>query len=306
MDDNFDFFDNDDNDNDNDGDDIENGDDNVHSEAARPAQGVWQDGEGADQNADSDEAPSAYVDRDADPHGRRRAARLTSRWLRGLAGLCGLLSVAAGLVSAVHAVAPATLPSVPRSLPMPLAVGLAVAAFVLVVIARVRLPKSVSRRGVGTVAVVTGVFGLMLAGGGLLLTSMIPQGIIKAPVRDEAPVASVTQMEHGLEQAAGPCGGGWRELGAGSYPGVSQAAACADTRVAFVTFESKAAASMGRSAAQSTIAQLLREHANDAQTQGDWYTLNGPLWMAVGQKNDMAALRKSWGGTMQALGSATE
>jgi disulfide bond formation protein DsbB len=293
MDDNFDLFDNENNE----------GNGSEDSRAARVTQS------GNEQPINPDAALNAEYAGPAGQgqgHGHKRASRPANRWLRGLAGLCGLLSVAAGLVGVVHAVAPASLPSVPRSLPVPLAIGLAVIAFVLVIIARVGLPKGVSRRGVGTIAVVTGVLGLMLAGGDLLVTNMVPEGIIKAPVRDDAPTTSTTQMEHDLEQAAGPCSSGWRELGAGSYPGVSQAAACIDTRVAFVTFDSKAAASMERSAAQSMIAQQLRKRANDAQAQGDWYTLNGPLWMAVGQKNDMTTLHKTWGGTLEALGSATE
>ncbi|MCH3975714.1 MAG: hypothetical protein LKF49_02125 [Bifidobacterium tibiigranuli] len=299
MDDNFDFFDNDNNEN--------NGSED--SRAARVTQSGNEQPINSDAVVDAESAESVgqgYGQGRRQGHGHKRASRPANRWLRGLAGLCGLLSVAAGLVGVVHAVAPASLPSVPRSLPVPLAIGLAVIAFVLVIIARVGLPKGVSRRGVGTIAVVTGVLGLMLAGGGLLVTNMVPEGIIKVPVRDDAPTTSTTQMEHDLEQAAGPCSSGWRELGAGSYPGVSQAAACIDTRVAFVTFDSKAAASMERSAAQSMIAQQLRKRANDAQAQGDWYTLNGPLWMAVGQKNDMTTLHKTWGGTLEALGSATE
>lgn len=229
----------------------------------------------------------------------------TVSWLRWLAGFSGLTALLASLGAVTRAVAPAAFPFAAKPMLVAVAAVAAALAIALVIIARTRTPRTMRSR-IGSLSIVSAICALMLAGAGMLISSMAPQGIIKPAVQDVAPVENYAQMKRGLEQVAGVCHGGWREFPTSGYPGVAQIMACTHMRVAYVTFDSKAAAAMDRAPAQALMEQLLQEHADDARAKGDWSTLNGPLWIAVGQRRDMVALQKIWGGTLETLENTTE
>lgn len=236
--------------------------------------------------------------------GRRHRAQTggeTGKGLSVLAGVLGLASLVAAVVTVVHAIAPHkwTLPS--TSVMMVVAVLAALTAIVLTVIARRRARRSGARKRPGTMAILTVVLAVLCMVLGLLIARMIPDGIVKPAVRDAAPVSSAQQMKTGVEQVGGVCAGGWHDVDASSYPGVNEISLCEDNRMAFVTFDTAASASMDRGFVKSAIAQQLQSHASDSRAKGDWRILNGGRWMVVGTRDPILKLQKLWGGSVESV-----
>lgn len=76
-------------------------------------------------------------------------------------------------------------------------------------------------------------------------------------------------------------------------------ALCTDAKVAYVTFDTVAAASMYRSLVISQVQNLLSQNADNAEAQGEWSVVNGDTWMVVGQRDVMEKLQEQWGGTLE-------
>lgn len=224
-----------------------------------------------------------------------------SRTLTTLALLSGLAAIAFGAASAAHEIAPAYLDpdgKVPgRSIAVSCAVLIGV-TLVLVIAARVTVPRRASHRGVASGGIVAFVFAAMLLALGVVVGVLFPDGLIRPVVRDEAPVNSDDGMRFGIERVTGACTSGWKDVDVSAYPGVDAAAVCTDTRVAYMTFDSGTTADLYRGAVTSRIASLLEEHASDARAKGDWRTLSGERWLLFGDEKDMTAMEKEWGGTL--------
>ena len=219
-----------------------------------------------------------------------------------LAILVALAAALVGIAAAVRAVAPAAVAQLGGYSVQYLAVATFIAvgiALIMVILARVVSRMRSGRRGIASSAIVIMVCAAMLGGGSLLVAHLFPDGIIKPAVTDNAPVSNASQMEQGLEQVAGACEGGWSEVATGSYPGVSHIAVCKSTRVAFITFDSKAAAALYSGPAEQKISDLMDQYSTDQQTEGDWRILSGGQWIAVGDKQHMSSLQKLWGGSLK-------
>ncbi|WEV74085.1 hypothetical protein OZX74_00465 [Bifidobacterium sp. ESL0798] len=129
-------------------------------------------------------------------------------------------------------------------------------------------------------------------------TSKTVQGKTKAPEND------ANQMKQGIEQFAGTCTGGWMDVDiASQLPGVGTASFCKATQVAFVTFQTKAAASMDGDMVRSQAPNLISRYAGDKIDQNDLRVLSNDQWMAVGKKDAMTALQQQWGGKLEEIGS---
>ncbi|WEV53014.1 hypothetical protein [Bifidobacterium sp. ESL0704] len=129
-------------------------------------------------------------------------------------------------------------------------------------------------------------------------TSKTVQGKTKAPEND------ANQMKQGIEQFAGTCTGGWMDVDiASQLPGVGAASFCKATQVAFVTFQTKAAASMDGDMVRSQAPNLINRYAGDKIDQNDLRVLSNDQWMAVGKKDAMTALQQQWGGKLEELSS---
>ncbi|MCI1832854.1 MAG: hypothetical protein LKI77_07945 [Bifidobacterium sp.] len=241
------------------------------------------------------------------PSGPRHHPDASSRsgalavWTRRCAGLSGLLAVAASLLAVAKAVAPhawKALNGYSLHVLVTLGVALAALAIVLAVTCKVAMRGKPGRHSSGSGAIVAAICALMLVGGSILVSSTFPQGIIQPAVVDKAPIANIEKMEKDVEQGSGTCSGGWQEISTADHPGVGSAAVCKATRIAFVTFDSRTATAMYKSAVASKVKDLVSEYSGTSEAQGDWRILVGERWMAVGQKSDMTALQKRWGGTL--------
>lgn len=230
------------------------------------------------------------------PHGDGRGA---AAW----GTIFAVMSLCAALVVLVHAVAPAALPAPVGDQALMVGMGvMALVAIVLGVVAR-RAARGLHgrRRHRGATAVILVIFAVLILVLGVLVGRAVPGGVIKPPVRDEAPASSVQGMKAGVERAAGQCSGGWHDIEVSGYPGVEAASYCKDTRTAFVTFDSEASASMDRGLVKSAITQQLEGHADDARAKGDWRMLYAGRWMAVGDRQAMTALKGLWGGSQETV-----
>lgn len=221
--------------------------------------------------------------------------------LSALAAVLGLISLAAAVAVVAHAVMPSKWASPSASALMAVSILMAVAAVVCAVIARRSGRRSGARGHRGTVAMLVVVLAVLCMLLGSLIGRMVPDGIVKPSVRDVAPVGNTLQMKRGVEQVAGVCAKGWRDVDAANYPGVRDISFCEDNRMAFVTFDTAASASMDRGFVKSAIAQQLQDHASDARTKGDWKILNGGRWMVVGERTRILALQRSWGGSVESV-----
>lgn len=251
--------------------------------------------------------------RDGSHSSGRRAGKLkvdspTSKIFRRLALVTGLLSVVASAASAVHEIAPyaiSVLVKVPGRYIALTAAVLIGCTLLLVIIARATMPRRSTHGGVGAGGIVSLVLSIVLLAIGVAAGVLFPAGLIQ-PDNDKAPVEDVAQMEQGIEQSAGACTSGWQGIDTGGVPGITTVQMCADTRVAFVAFDSDTAAAVGKAPIESKIAELLGEHADDAQAQGDWRLLSGKRWMVFGEAGKMTALQQQWGGDLTAVKAAQD
>jgi hypothetical protein len=235
--------------------------------------------------------------------GRLTASSPSSTICGRLAVITGLLAVVVSAASAVHEIAPLAL-SFLTSVP---GLHIAVAAAVLIVLtlilaiaARVTMPRYATRTGVGSGGSIASVLAIVCLVVGVAVGVLFPDGIIRSQ-NDKAPVSDSSQMEQGIEQAAGTCADGWQGLDSGGLPGVTDAELCSDPRMAFVSFESDVSAAIGRAPIESKITELLGQHADDTRAQGDWRLLSGKRWMVFGQADAMTALQQQWGGDLETI-----
>ncbi|WEV69340.1 hypothetical protein OZX73_00065 [Bifidobacterium sp. ESL0775] len=129
----------------------------------------------------------------------------------------------------------------------------------------------------------------------------VVQGKTKAPEGDEA------QMKQGIEQQTGACTSGWADVDASSQlPGVNAASLCKTTRVAFITFQSKAAASMDGDMVRSQAGNLISQYGGGKVDPKDLRLLSNDLWMAVGGTKPMKTLQQQWGGKLEPIGSSDD
>ncbi|NMM99240.1 hypothetical protein [Bifidobacterium olomucense] len=230
------------------------------------------------------------------------ASRLFSR----LAAVSGVLAVLVALASDVHEIAPDAVPAmtgVPgRYIALTAAVLIAVTVL-MVITARATMPKYATHGGVGAGGIVALVAAMLCLTVGVAVGVLFPEGLIHQS-NDKAPVDDTSQMEQGIEQAAGACTGGWQGLDTGGVPGVTTVQMCAEPRVAFVSFESPAAAAVGAPPMRSGIVSLLNQYSTDERAQGDWQLLSGERWMVFGENEAMTALQQQWGGTMEAMSAS--
>ncbi|MEJ5921267.1 hypothetical protein WD012_02890 [Bifidobacterium thermophilum] len=246
-----------------------------------------------------------------DPHAlaaprpkRQRKSIPTSVWIASGAACSAIIALAASAFATVRAVAPGKLPqlsAVPVSVLTAVGCVFAVLAIILVIAARVADSKRRKHGYIGTTAIVLTALAGMLIAGALVVGNFFPDGIIKASGRDDAPVNSVSRMETDIEAVTERCTDGWQVMDVSGYPGMSAVAVCKATRMAFVTFDSASAASMYRSAITSKISSTLDSYATDSRAQGEWRILSGERWIAFGQKSDIEALHKQWGGTISTV-----
>ncbi|WEV72484.1 hypothetical protein [Bifidobacterium sp. ESL0790] len=126
-----------------------------------------------------------------------------------------------------------------------------------------------------------------------------------ASASSSAPYSSVTQMKKGMEAKAGTCSGGWNDVDASQFPGVSAVSVCVSGRYAFVTFESKTAATVDGPVVRSKAGGLLNQYlGGGGDAAADYRLLDGGQWMAVGDKSQMTALQSEWGGKIETLGDS--
>ncbi|WEV42039.1 hypothetical protein OZX57_00475 [Bifidobacterium sp. ESL0682] len=80
--------------------------------------------------------------------------------------------------------------------------------------------------------------------------------------KTKAPETDANQMKQGIEQQAGTCAGGWIDVDvSGQLPGANAASFCKTTQVAFITFQTKAAASMDGDMVRSQAANVISSMA---------------------------------------------
>ena len=218
-----------------------------------------------------------------------KASSPTSILCRRLAVVSGLLAVVVSATSAVHEIAPyaiSFMTAVPgRYIALTAAVLIGI-TLILVIAARVTMPRYATHGGVGA---------------GVLF----PEGLIQQS-NDKAPVEDTAQMQQGIEQAAGACKEGWQGLDTGGLPGITTVQMCTDPRVAFVSFESESSAAISRAPIESKISELLSQYADNEQTKGDWRLLNGKRWMVFGEASKMTALQQQWGGELETITAAAD
>ncbi|WEV75340.1 hypothetical protein [Bifidobacterium sp. ESL0800] len=129
-------------------------------------------------------------------------------------------------------------------------------------------------------------------------TSTTIQGKTKAPQND------ADQMKQGIEQFAGTCTSGWMDVDVSSQlPGAGAASFCKTTQVAFVTFQTKAAASMDGDMVRSQAPNLINQYTGSKVEVDDLRVLSNDQWMAVGKTKAMKGLQQQWGGKLEKIGS---
>ena len=254
-----------------------------------------------DQQIERSQDPHPHDGKGSDPHTRHRHGRRepVSEIFGTLAALTASAALLVGAAAAVRAIAPAGVAQLEgydvRRLGT-IALYCAAGAVILVAVARVVAHIRSGRQGIASSAIILLVCAGMLAGGSLLVSNMFPAGIIKPQAADTAPVDNGSRMEREIEEVTGTCASGWREADPSSYPGVSYMAVCTSSRIAFITFDSKAAAAMDASPAKQKISEMLDQYASDPQEQADWQILSGDRWIAVGVDDDLVTLQRHWGG----------
>ncbi|MBT1181821.1 hypothetical protein JS531_07620 [Bifidobacterium sp. CP2] len=229
-----------------------------------------------------------------------------SRVCSALALLTGLGSIALGGASAAHELAPAYLDpngTVPGRFIAIACATLIGVTLILVIAAKASRPRNTSRRGTGATGLVAMFLAVLLLALGVVVGILFPAGLIRPAMRDEAPVGSEDGMRYSIERVTGTCEGGWTDVDVHAYPGVQVVAVCPTTRVAYALFESDTAAGLYRTPLETKVVELLDEHADDTQAQGDWCMLTGGRWVAFGGKDAMTLLEQEWGGKLDTVGT---
>lgn len=237
-----------------------------------------------------------------------KASSPTSILCRRLAVVSGLLAVVVSATSAVHEIAPyaiSFMTAVPgRYIALTAAVLIGI-TLILVIAARVTMPRYATHEGVGAGGIIALVCAIVCLVIGVAVGVLFPEGLIQQS-NDKAPVEDTAQMEQGIEQAAGACKEGWQGLDTGGLPGITTVQMCTDPRVAFVSFESESSAAISRAPIESKISELLSQYADNEQTKGDWRLLNGKRWMVFGEASKMTALQQQWGGELETITAAAD
>lgn len=237
-----------------------------------------------------------------------KASSPTSILCRRLAVVSGLLAVVVSATSAVHEIAPyaiSFMTAVPgRYIALTAAVLIGI-TLILVIAARVTMPRYVTHGGVGAGGIIALVCAIVCLVIGVAVGVLFPEGLIQQS-NDKAPVEDTAQMEQGIEQAAGACKEGWQGLDTGGLPGITTVQMCTDPRVAFVSFGSESSAAISRAPIESKISELLSQYADNEQTKGDWRLLNGKRWMVFGEASKMTALQQQWGGELETITAAAD
>lgn len=237
-----------------------------------------------------------------------KASSPTSILCRRLAVVSGLLAVVVSATSAVHEIAPyaiSFMTAVPgRYIALTAAVLIGI-TLILVIAARVTMPRCATHGGVGAGGIIALVCAIVCLVIGVAVGVLFPEGLIQQS-NDKAPVEDTAQMEQGIEQAAGACKEGWQGLDTGGLPGITTVQMCTDPRVAFVSFESESSAAISRAPIESKISELLSQYADNEQTKGDWRLLNGKRWMVFGEASKMTALQQQWGGELETITAAAD
>lgn len=237
-----------------------------------------------------------------------KASSPTSILCRRLAVVSGLLAVVVSATSAVHEIAPyaiSFMTAVPgRYIALTAAVLIGI-TLILVIAARVTMPRYATHAGVGAGGIIALVCAIVCLVIGVAVGVLFPEGLIQQS-NDKAPVEDTAQMEQGIEQAAGACKEGWQGLDTGGLPGITTVQMCTDPRVAFVSFESESSAAISRAPIESKISELLSQYADNEQTKGDWRLLNGKRWMVFGEASKMTALQQQWGGELETITAAAD
>ena len=227
---------------------------------------------------------------------------------RYCAVVSGLLAVVVSATSAVHEIAPyaiSFMTAVPgRYIALTAAVLIGI-TLILVIAARVTMPRYATHGGVGAGGIIALVCAIVCLVIGVAVGVLFPEGLIQQS-NDKAPVEDTAQMEQGIEQAAGACKEGWQGLDTGGLPGITTVQMCTDPRVAFVSFESESSAAISRAPIESKISELLSQYADNEQTKGDWRLLNGKRWMVFGEASKMTALQQQWGGELETITAAAD
>lgn len=226
-----------------------------------------------------------------------KASSPTSILCRRLAVVSGLLAVVVSATSAVHEIAPYAISFMTAVL-----IGI---TLILVIAARVTMPRYATHGGVGAGGIIALVCAIVCLVIGVAVGVLFPEGLIQQS-NDKAPVEDTAQMEQGIEQAAGACKEGWQGLDTGGLPGITTVQMCTDPRVAFVSFESESSAAISRAPIESKISELLSQYADNEQTKGDWRLLNGKRWMVFGEASKMTALQQQWGGELETITAAAD
>lgn len=237
-----------------------------------------------------------------------KASSPTSILCRRLAVVSGLLAVVVSATSAVHEIAPyaiSFMTAVPgRYIALTAAVLIGI-TLILVIAARVTMPRYATHGGVGAGGIIALGCAIVCLVIGVAVGVLFPEGLIQQS-NDKAPVEDTAQMEQGIEQAAGACKEGWQGLDTGGLPGITTVQMCTDPRVAFVSFESESSAAISRAPIESKISELLSQYADNEQTKGDWRLLNGKRWMVFGEASKMTALQQQWGGELETITAAAD
>lgn len=237
-----------------------------------------------------------------------KASSPTSILCRRLAVVSGLLAVVVSATSAVHEIAPyaiSFMTAVPGRYIALMAAVLIGITLILVIAARVTMPRYATHGGVGADGIIALVCAIVCLVIGVAVGVLFPEGLIQQS-NDKAPVEDTAQMEQGIEQAAGACKEGWQGLDTGGLPGITTVQMCTDPRVAFVSFGSESSAAISRAPIESKISELLSQYADNEQTKGDWRLLNGKRWMVFGEASKMTALQQQWGGELETITAAAD
>lgn len=177
---------------------------------------------------------------------------------------------------------------------------------VFVVIARVRARNRNRHTRSTRWGVLAIVITLVLTGLAAAVGTMFPDGLIAAPIRDEAPIGDQTAMEQGIDAtSADGCADGWQSISSTGYPGVTAIRMCASSRVAYATFDNDAALPLYRMPLEAQATSMLDERAGEL-ADAEWATLSGPKWIVVGEQDRLEALQRSWGGELAGLGADDE
>ena len=134
-----------------------------------------------------------------------KASSPTSILCRRLAVVSGLLAVVVSATSAVHEIAPyaiSFMTAVPgRYIALTAAVLIGI-TLILVIAARVTMPRYATHGGVGAGGIIALVCAIVCLVIGVAVGVLFPEGLIQQS-NDKAPVEDTAQMKQGIEQAAG-------------------------------------------------------------------------------------------------------